>query len=129
MIGMNDCSDSNDITVDEFEENLHELADRVEGLDGQLVMQTTCPILPGSAPDREPQLPVFMDVVRSVAAEHDLPLVDHTRFWEQHADKHYYWMSNAFHPNEYGHRAFAYLLFQELDILDPESQTCRLYLP
>ena len=129
MIGMNDCSDNNDIGPDEFEENLNELADRVETLDGSLGLQTTCPILPGAAPDREPNLPIFMDVIRSVAAERDLPLVDHTRFWEQNAEKLYYWMSNAFHPNEYGHLAFANLLFRELDILDPESQTCRLHFP
>jgi hypothetical protein len=38
-------------------------------------------------------------------------------------------MSDAFHPNECGHRAFAHCLFHELGIFDPGSHCCRLHLP
>jgi len=129
MIGMNDCSESNPVTLAEFEKNLHTLTDRMEALDSRTVMQTTCPILPGSAPEREPHFDGYMDAVRRVAADRALPLIDHARFWAEHADKHDYWMSNAFHPNEYGHMAFAELLYRELDVHDPDSHCCRLYRP
>ena len=129
MIGMNDCSGNNDITTVEFERNLNELDSRIQALGGNTVMQTTCPILPGLAPDREPHFPDFMAVIRQVAAERELLLVDHTEFWQQHADKHHYWMSNAFHPNGEGHLAFAELLFRELGIHDPASYCCRLFKP
>ena len=129
MIGMNDCAGTNDIGLPEFEKNLNELADRIEALDGKSVLQTTCPILPNTAPDREPHFDGFMDVIRKVAAERPLPLIDHTRFWLENPDKHFYWMSNAFHPNEYGHMAFAKLLYRELGIDDPGSHCCRLYFP
>lgn len=128
MIGMNDCSSNNDITPAQFTVNLETLADRLEDLGALAVFQTTCPILPGSAPDREPHFHDFMDAVRSVARQRSIPIVDHTHYWSQHADNHYYWMNNAFHPNECGHRAFANLLFEALGIFDLKSPTCRLFV-
>jgi len=129
MIGMNDCSDKSGITPQEFEKNLHTLDERIEALGGKTVLQTTCPIIPGGAPDREPQFPAFMDVIRRVAADRRLPLVDHTQYWLENKAKLYYWMSNTFHPNAYGHTAFAHLLFKALDIFDPASPSCRLFVP
>jgi lysophospholipase L1-like esterase len=129
MIGMNDCSSKNDITLEEFERNLHELADRVLAIGGRPVLQTSSPILPGTAPDRTPHFGSYMDAVRRVAADRALPLIDHTRFWLQSEAKLYYWMSDAFHPNNWGHMAFAELLYRELDIFDPASHSCRFYRP
>ncbi len=129
MIGMNDCSRSTNISVADFSANLDELVDRNDALDTLTVMQTTCPILKGTAPDREAQFDDFMQVIRDVAERRELPLIDHTAHWRDNADKHFYWMSNAFHPNEYGHRVFANLLFRRLDVWDDESFTCRLYVP
>jgi len=40
-----------------------------------------------------------------------------------------YWMSNAFHPNQFGHQVFAELLFKELGIFDPKAATCRFFRP
>ncbi len=129
MIGMNDCSTSNDISLEQFGDNLGRLVDRLLQIDAVPVLQTTCPIMPGQAPDREPHLDAYMDAVRHAAADHSVPLVDHTRHWQQHLDKHSYWMSDAFHPNEYGHRAFADLLYRAFRIFDPNSHACRLYFP
>lgn len=129
MIGMNDCSALNDLSLEQFESNLNELAERTEALDARLVLQTTCPILPGTAPDREPHFDGYMDAIRRVASQRGHPLIDHTKFWHEHADRHFFWMSNSFHPNEYGHRAFALLLYRALEIYDPESHSCRFYLP
>ena len=129
MIGMNDCSDANPVTLEQFENNLNELAERIAGLGGVTVMQTTCPILPNTAPDRLPHFDNYMDAIRRVAAERGLPLVDHAKYWRERPDSHYYWMSNSFHPNEYGHLAFARLLYEELGIWDTDAPSCRFYLP
>ncbi len=129
MIGMNDCSVNNDISLDEFSENLAKLAQRLTQIEAVTVLQTTCPILAGQAPDREAHIGAYMDAVRQSAADHGLPLVDHTSYWGDHVDKHSYWMSDAFHPNEYGHRAFADLLYRSFGIHDPASHACRLYYP
>ena len=129
MIGMNDCSANNEVTLEAFSANLRELVDRIGALDSETVLQTTCPILPGSSQDREPHFDAYMDAIRNLARERDLPLIDHTEHWRRHSDKHDYWMSNAFHPNHHGHCAFARLLYDALDIYDPESHCCRLYYP
>lgn len=129
MVGMNDCSSNKNLSLAEFESNLNQLGDKIEALGGQVIMQTTCPILPGTALDREPNFPSYMETIRRVAARRGLLLIDHTKFWQEHQDKHFYWMSDAFHPNELGHMAFAHLLYQVLDIYDPGSHSCRFYFP
>ena len=99
MIGMNDCSKTNDIKVEEFEDNLVELTGMIDSLGAVPILQTTCPILPGQAEDRFPYFDSYMDIIRKVAFEHKLPLIDHIRFWEEHSDSHFFSMSNAFHPH------------------------------
>lgn len=132
MIGMNDCAMGN-LPLAKFRENLAELCRRLGALPSLVVLQTTCPILPGTSPDREPHFPAYMDAIRTAAAEFKLPLVDHTRHWEELNKKapgaHDYWMSNAFHPNEVGHRLFAELIYKELGIWDPAAHSCRLFRP
>lgn len=125
MIGMNDCSTTRNLSLETFEANLHELCSKIEALGSIPVMQTTCPILPGTAPDREGNFPSFMEAIRRVACERQLPLVDHDAYWKANVDKHYYWMSNAFHPNQYGHTVFAHELFRAIGIFDPASLTGR----
>ena len=129
MIGMNDCSEGNDISIDEFEGNLRQLTERMAEVGAVAVLQTTCPILDGQALDRSQFIDKYMEVIRKLARSLDLPLVDHTRFWRDRADSFSYWMSNAFHPNEYGHRALAACLYRELGIFDESSQSCRLHIP
>ena len=129
MIGMNDCSENNDITLTQFGENLNQLVDRLDQTGAVVVLQTTCPILPGQAPDREPHLHAYMDAIRACAADRAVPFIDHTKLWQENIDKYSYWMSDAFHPNEYGHRAFADLLYREMGIHDRGSHACRLYYP
>lgn len=126
MVGTNDCAASRDLGLDEFKENLRALLGRIDGL---AVLQTCCPILPNCDPSREPRHPAFMDALREVAATAERPLVDHHRHWLENADKHFYWMSDAIHPNAEGHRAMARQLFKSLDIFDPAAVTCRLLVP
>ena len=129
MIGMNDCSADIAISPDEFSANLDRLCDLIGEFGGLPVLQTTCPILPGTAPERQPHFPAYMEVIRDVARNRKLPLVDHERHWEANKEKHYYWMSNAFHPNAEGHRAFARFMFESLDIFDADAASCRFFIP
>jgi hypothetical protein len=41
----------------------------------------------------------------------------------------HHWLADGFHPNEYGHRAFARSLLQALDIWDPGSWSGSLPIP
>jgi lysophospholipase L1-like esterase len=129
MIGMNDCSRLAGVPLADFEHNLAEIADRTAAIGTRMVLQTTCPIVPGTAPDREADFSAYMDAVRRAAEARHLPLIDHQHHWQQRADRHFLWMSNAFHPNGYGHQVFAVLLFRQLGIYDPASPCCRFFCP
>ena len=129
MIGMNDCSSNRGITAGEFRKNLDELADRIGAAGALTVLQTTNPIMPGTSPDREPGFDGCMDAIRAVAADRGLPLVDHTAHWRANREKHPFWMSDAFHPNEYGHRVFAQCIFRALGIHEPAGNCSRLFVP
>jgi len=129
MIGMNDCSDINDISIKEFESNLLKLTNKIINLGAIPILQTTCPILPGQAPDRLPYFDSYMDIIRKIASECNLPLIDHNQFWKEHLDNHFYWMSNEFHPNHYGHIMFAKYIYSCLGIDNINSQSCNFFAP
>lgn len=129
MIGMNDCGNDKDITVDQFGDNLKELVESLTAINALVVLQTTCPVLPGSAPEHEDNFSAYMDMVCEVAKEKDVALIDHTKHWQDNIEEHYFWMSNSCHPNQYGHRAFANLIFKELGIFDADSAVCQLFIP
>ncbi|MCP3966053.1 MAG: SGNH/GDSL hydrolase family protein [Lentisphaerae bacterium] len=126
MIGMNDCTN---ISIEEFKTNLNALADKFAELGTLLIVQTTCPIIKNTAPDREPHFPKFMDALREFAAEKNLPLIDHEAIWRDKPGLVLNWMSNAFHPNGYGHLAFAHKIFKDMDIWDDKASTCRMFTP
>jgi lysophospholipase L1-like esterase len=130
MMGMNDCEQTRTMKVEEFRANLEEFCRRVREVVGSLVvLQTSPPIIKGMGPNREGSFPAFMDAIRSVAHSRALPLVDHQAFWQQNANKHTFWMSDAIHPGSYGHLALATCLFEALGIFDASSNTCRLFVP
>lgn len=129
MIGMNDCSIGRQISLEQFNSNLRELARRITAGGCLLVLQTTCPVLPGLAPEREPNFEAYMDVIRNLARELKLPLIDHAAFWMQQTIKRRVgWMDDQFHPNGQGHLAFARYLWEQLGIADPNMTSSRFFL-
>lgn len=129
MIGMNDASTTRSVSVERFRDNLSLLIDRLLGMDSVPVLQTTCPAVPGLAPDREHRLPEYMDVIRHLSEERNLPLVDHARHWLERGDYPVGWMADAIHPNRWGHLAFARLINTTLGFNDPEQFVFREILP
>ncbi len=135
MIGTNDCCIGPEgvrVPLDEFKSNLQKLIKQIQAMNGALpVLQTTCPLWPGGAPERESNMEKYMATVRSVARDAQVPLIDHRAYWKQKAKVRgsmpYPWMSDAIHPNEMGHRVFAELIFKKLKIHSPDSPTCRLF--
>lgn len=135
MIGTNDCCvDASGIRVplDEFRDNLETLISRIRGLNGAIpVLQTPCPLVSGGAPTREQNFPTYVEMIRSVARASEVPLIDHVLYWQELAeargDRSVYWMSDAFHPNEMGHRVFAELIFKRFNIHSPDAGTGRFF--
>lgn len=129
MFGMNDCCDEF-VSPENFEKNLYDLVDRITSIGAVPVLQTTCPVLPNSCPERELYFDKYMDIIRKVAGLAKLVLIDHDLFWKNNGSDLFYWMNNAFHPNAFGHRAFAQLIFEKMGIFDETgSNTCALFVP
>ena len=129
MIGTNDSSVERNVEQGEFERNLHDLCRRIDEIGGVPVLQTACPILKGTAPDREAGFPVYMEIIRRVACESRVPLIDHETYWRANEKQRFFWMSDPLHPNSFGHIVFSKFLFESLGILDPVSPVCRLFVP
>lgn len=135
MVGTNDCCQEPDgprVPLEEFEENLRLLIGRVRKIKGALpILQTSCPFLPGGAPQREQNYPKYMAAVRIIAREAKVPLIDHLAYWHRKTKEprsaQYAWMSDGIHPNEMGHHVFAELIFKKLKIFSTDSRTCRLF--
>jgi lysophospholipase L1-like esterase len=128
MFGMNDCS-SQSVPPEKFEKNLYDLVDKITGIGAVPVLQTTCPVLPGSCPEREQYLDKYMDLIRAVAESKKLDLIDHNLFWKKNGSDLHYWMNDVIHPNAFGHRVLARLIFKEMGIFDEKSNTCSFFVP
>ena len=115
--------------IDSFDWRLKSLCDSCQKLGSLVVLQTTSAILPNTAPDRIDNLPLYMQKLRDVAKQEGLLLVDHAKYWDENVEKHYHWMANEFHPNEYGHRVFVQQLLKTIDLFDPDSSVCRFFVP
>ena len=74
-------------------------------------------------------LPQFVEAIKTVAAAHPVPVVDHWEAWNRTGTQLGQLTDGAFHPNEYGHRLLAFLLFKAMGIADSNSWTCRLFIP
>jgi lysophospholipase L1-like esterase len=134
MIGMNDASPERPVAPDEFRANVTELCGRIAKLSAVPVLQTTCLPLPqDSYPPRAANLLALMEVLREIAAAEKLPLIDHTRHWQsaiqENPHRAHFWMNNLCHPNQFGHRAFAEVIFKALGIFDEQSFVCRQFIP
>ena len=128
MIGTNDCVRPN-MGIGEFEDNINLLSEKFAAIGTVLVWQTACPDIPKHGYPRDEKIPLFMKIIRKVARERNLLLVDHYQYWEKEPIRFIYWLADAIHPNAHGHIVLAQYLFKTLGIWDDNSATCKLYIP
>ncbi len=128
--GMNDCTSGAD-GLTEFSNVYRDVLRRIQDATGAAIILHTPPGLLPLAPTRQDHIAAYADAIREVAQAADAVLVDHFANWDAATKREVmvYWQSDAFHPNEYGHRVMAHLLFQVLGIADPQSAVCRLFVP
>ncbi len=129
--GMNDCKGGPD-AIPRFRELYLDVVRRVREACGAVILiQTPNPVLPNSETQRGPYIEGYVAAIRELAAETGAILIDHYAACMEYAQKSqlYYLMNDPLHPNEYGHRFKAQLLFKALGIYDPESEVCRLFVP
>ena len=126
MIGLNDSSQGPE-NRDTFRANMNEIVSKIRATGAALLLNTTNPKV-----FSEGDLPAYNDIIREVAEANSVSLVDHWTHWmttKPDDATRANWMRDTCHPNEYGHRAFANLIFRHLGIYDPNSNTCRLIVP
>lgn len=129
MMGMNDCADGG-AGREDYRRNLLALVDAVEARASLLLLHTPNPIRPDADAERT-DLAHYAEIVREVAAERNVLLVDHYESWmaqeQKRAGALRGWLDgDGIHPNAAGHREFARLCFVRLGIFDPDSLTCKL---
>ena len=130
LIGMNDIVKLK--SAEKFKSNLLELVRRVRSIGANPVLQTNGKIL--FVPENEKyvmryeNLAEFNAVVRHVAAEESIILVDHEPYWNENAAdeaalKRY--LGEAIHPGGRGHLEMAKVIFKTFNIFDPECNSCN----
>lgn len=131
MIGTND-SVSGEKGRASCRKNLLKIVDKIRDAGAVPVINTPNFICVKGYNGSRKDLGNYVKIACEVAAEKKIILIDHWSYWqEQRKDKESLmnWLSDSIHPNEYGHRAIANKIFMELNIYDPNSPTCKLFIP
>jgi lysophospholipase L1-like esterase len=133
MMGVNDCV-AGPSGRDDFRQNLNKLAEAIEEHRSLPLLHTPNLIHYPDA-ERRKDLPAYVEIIREVAKQRRILVVDHYSHWlekvnsaKDRDDLLYLLHDGSIHPNQYGHRELANLLFQKLGIYDPASRTCRLFV-
>jgi len=128
MIGTNDAT-SGEKGRSIFRKSLIEMVDRIRKLGAVPLFNTPNPICKDVYNGTRNDLPNYVQIIREVAADCNVILIDHWGYWQEKRNKEELlmsWLSDGLHPNEYGHRVMANEIFKRLDIYNPKSSTCQL---
>lgn len=127
MTGMND-SILGDQGRGRFRKTLKKMLARFKQASILPVLMTPPFVSPNKDPQRS-DLPAYVEIVRGVAEEQHLALIDHWAHWDRlhhELDDVRPWFSRGtIHPSATGHRELAGLIFHSLEIYDPSSPTCE----
>jgi len=133
MIGTNDCV-RDAISTGYFRDRLELLIAQIRTLKAIPVLHTPNYVDIPHAPHCA-RLPEFIPVIRQVAENNALILVDNWAYWQnafQDESKRTgegKWLDDPVHPNYSGHVQIAQLLFKTLNIFDEKAPTCGAAKP
>lgn len=129
MLGMNDSSNEI-VPLEEYRKNILELINKVRKIGAIPILQTSNTIKIDLS---RKSLKFYMDVIREVARENNVMLIDHYSHWEdlekENSNIKNELLSDLIHPNEKGHLEIVKFIFKELDIFEEDSYTCNLSYP
>jgi lysophospholipase L1-like esterase len=130
-IGMNDCRDG-EKGKDVFRQSFETLLEKVRQQKSLLLLNTPNLIDFQKAKERQ-ALPEYVELIRELAAKHNVALVDHYAHWTKETTagaRLQMWLNDgSIHPNNFGHLVLARKIFQDLGIFDANSATCKLFVP
>lgn len=126
--GMNDSSNRL-VPIAEYEANLRGAVDKVRLMGAVPILETINTIKPADA-SRLANLPAYVQVVRDIAADKNVLLVDHYKYWTEaeQAESHIknIWLNDSIHPNYIGATHMASTIFQAIGIYEPSSYISSL---
>ena len=129
MLGMNDSSNQI-VPLEEYRSNILELINKVREIGAIPIIQTSNIIKMDLS---RKSLKFYMDIVRAVARENNVMLIDHYSHWEElekeNSNLKNEILNDLIHPNEKGHLEIVKFIFKELDIFEEDSYTCNLSYP
>ena len=129
MLGMNDSSNQI-VPLEEYRSNILELINKVREIGAIPIIQTSNIIKMDLS---RKSLKFYMDIVRAVARENNVMLIDHYSHWEElekeDSNLKNELLNDLIHPNEKGHLEIVKFIFKELDIFEEDSYTCNLSYP
>lgn len=129
MLGMNDSSNQI-VPLEEYRSNILELINKVREIGAIPIIQTSNIIKLDLS---RKSLKFYMDIVRAVARENNVMLIDHYSHWEElekeDSNIKNELLNDLIHPNEKGHLEIVKFIFKELDIFEEDSYTCNLSYP
>lgn len=129
MIGTNDAAYPA-ISPEIFETNLRSFVNKIRSIGAVPVLHTPNCIKVNEDPQRL-RLPAFIPVIRKVAEDNKIILVDNWSYWTDAKNNASAnpgfdgWLDDPVHPNHKGHSEIAKLLFKTLDIFDVNAFTCQ----
>ena len=128
LIGTNDIARYNDSEL--FRQYLTELVDRLRAEGSIPVMQTCTPVLKvednESYIERYNKLPLYNSIIREIAEQKSIILVDHAAHWQKIAPDENSLkrlLGEAIHPGGAGHLEMAKEIFRTLGIYDAASNS------
>ncbi|MDE5617953.1 MAG: SGNH/GDSL hydrolase family protein, partial [Clostridia bacterium] len=108
--GMNDCATHNNISPDKFYDSLNGIVNSVLSVGAIPILQVAQP----SRDDSRHTAPHF-DMIRRIAKEREVMLIDHTAVWNEKGAYRKY-LDDAIHPNAYGHLLMARTVIHALGL-------------
>jgi len=129
-VGMNDCNDG-PAGLESFQSQYLEVIDTIRKQTQAAVVAHTPPQILPLDQSRWPHLPSYVEAIRKIAQKSGAILVDDYENFLA-AEKRGvlpYWLSDAIHPNECGHRAMAHLMLKRLNLWKEDSFVCRMFVP
>jgi lysophospholipase L1-like esterase len=117
---------------EEFQNSLEQIVQIVREAGAILVLHTPNRIDPIKAPYLA-DLRNYVRILRHVAQNYNIPLVDHWEHWKQQkpdGESLKTWLAaDGVLPGVYGQREMAKLIFQRFEIFDPNSPICSARVP
>jgi lysophospholipase L1-like esterase len=126
-VGTNDAK-AGAAGLEKFEQAYDTLLATILETGASVIAQTPTAVLRTCRYNLGDHLPAYADLIRTVAARRDVPLVDHFAHWTAAGNgwAPAEWMADPTHPNGRGHRVIARTLFKSLGLYAADSACCRL---